>query len=128
MYSSITTNLQNKVKAGTFKDQIFNEELDKIGKEKEPIKRKVHFNLESKAKTRLIESKDKRIVHFMFNPGVTATISPFCRKYSKHLDGSLEDFEREEKEKFDGYIQRMVNDEPEENDVNPVVYEDMPYE
>jgi hypothetical protein len=75
----------------------------------------------------MIESKDKRIVHFMFNPNVPVTISPFARKYKRFLDGTLSDFTANEKQAFEAYIQKMIGEELEEGDKNPVVYEDMPY-
>jgi hypothetical protein len=31
-------------------------------------------------------------------------VTPFARKYSKLLEGNLEEFEIEEKEKFEGYV------------------------
>ena len=45
----------------------------------------------------------------------------------KLLDGTLEEYENEEKEKFDSYIERYENEELEEGETNPVVFEDMPY-
>jgi hypothetical protein len=52
----------------------------------------------------VIESKNKRIVHFLFNSGVPSKESSFARKYKRFLDGTLEEFEAEDKEKFDGYV------------------------
>jgi hypothetical protein len=75
----------------------------------------------------MIESKDKRIVHFLFNPGTPYKISTFARKYKRFLDGSLADFTADEKEKFAAYITRMTNEELEEGEKNPIVMEDMPY-
>ena len=48
----------------------------------------------------MIESKDKRIVHFIFNPKVPIQETPFARKYKRLLDGTLDELENEEKEKF----------------------------
>jgi hypothetical protein len=36
----------------------------------------------------------------MFNPKVPIKITPFARKYTRLLDGTLEEFENEEREKF----------------------------
>jgi hypothetical protein len=66
-------------------------------------------------------------VHFLFNPSVASKISPFARKYHKFREGNLADFEADEKEKFDAYVQRMAAEELDEGETNPVVYEDMPY-
>ena len=54
-------------------------------------------------------------------------MSPFARKYLKYREGNLVDFEEEEKEKFDAYVQRMAAEELEEGETNPVVYETMPH-
>ena len=52
MYDSIAKNIENKSKACNFKDSIANEQLNSIGNEKVPIKKKVKFNLEAKEKSR----------------------------------------------------------------------------
>ena len=57
----------------------------------------------------MIESTERRTVHFLFNPRVPVKITPFTRKYIRMLDGSLEEFQKEEKEKFKGYIERLEN-------------------
>ena len=44
-----------------------------------PIKRRVAYKLDQKERGRLIESKDKRLVHFLFNSGQKAKMSPFAR-------------------------------------------------
>jgi len=81
--------------------------------------------LQKKEKIRQIESKEQRTLHFLFNPDVPVKETPFTRKYVKLLDGTLEEFENEEKEKFQGYIERMESEELEEGETNPVIYEDM---
>jgi hypothetical protein len=122
MYDSIARTLENKEKSSKFKDGICQEQLKDIGTEKDPIKRTVRFNLEAKEKSRQIESKDKRTVHFIFNTGVPSRISPFARKYQKFLDGTMQANEDEEKEKFENYIQRLIGEELEEGETNPIVY------
>ena len=49
----------------------------------------MRFGLEQREKSRAIESKDKRVVHFLFTTGLPTKISPFARKYARFLDGSL---------------------------------------
>jgi len=87
----------------------------------------VRFNLEQREKSRQIESRDKRVVHFIFNTGLPTKVSPFARKYAKFLDGSLAEFEAAEKEKFAAYAQRLASEELEEGESNPIVYGDMPF-
>ena len=83
LYDSVVTNIGNKQKASTFEDGLATEQIKAIGTAKDPIKRKVQFNLEKKEKFRVIESKDRRIVHFLFNPQVPSPISVFARKYKR---------------------------------------------
>lgn len=83
--------------------------------------------MEAKEKSRQIESVDKRTVHFLFNSGVFSKISPFSRKFQYFLDGKIEEEEAKEKTAFEDYIERMQNDELEENEENPVKFGEMPY-
>lgn len=76
------------------------ESFDEIGQAKEPIKKAIQYNVERKEKVRQIESNERRTIHFLFNPGTPSKITSFTRKYVRLLDGSLEEFEREENEKF----------------------------
>lgn len=87
MYDSIAKTIENKTKAGDFKDGLCNQQLNIIGNEKVPIKQRVKFNLEAKEKSRQIESIDKRTVHFLFNSGIKPKSSPFARKFEYFLDG-----------------------------------------
>ena len=81
-------------------------------------------------KSRLIESADRRIVHFIFNPsqpdedkgGCPVKQSPFTRKFVQLLEGPevLEAFEKQEAEKFEEYVTAIQQED--ENPINPIVY------
>jgi len=43
------------------------------------------------------------------------------------LDGSLQEFENEEREKFTSYVENLENETLQEDETNPVVFEDMPF-
>ena len=68
-------------------------------------------------KSRLIESADRRIVHFIFNPsqpseengGHPVKQSPFTRKFTQLLEGPevLEAFEKKEAEAFEEYVNQI---------------------
>jgi len=92
MLDAVAKNIENNQRSCTFKESLCDEQLATIGSTKDPIKRKVQFDLQKKEKFRMIESKDKRIVHFLFNPGFASKITLFSRKYKRFLDGSLESF------------------------------------
>ena len=78
-------------------------------------------------KSRLIESADRRIVHFIFNPKQKCPISPFSRKFIKMMEGAeeLEEFEKTEAEAFDQYIEAITNEQ--EDAVNPVTFGPNPF-
>lgn len=67
------------------------------------------------------------MVHFLFNTGLPTKVSPFARKYSKFLAGTLTEFEAAEQEKFAAYAQGLASGELEEGEQNPIVYGDMPF-
>ena len=110
------TTISRSKKSKQFKDGICDEQLTSIGTEKDPIKDRIRRSLEQREKSRQIESKDKRVVHFLFGTGLPTKVSPFARKYAKFLDGSLADFEAGEKEKFAAYAQRLASEELEEGE------------
>lgn len=79
LYSAVARNLTNKQKAKVEQDDICKNQFVAIGQEKVPIKRRVAYKLDQKERGRLIESKDKRLVHFLFNSGQKSKMSPFAR-------------------------------------------------
>ena len=123
MYDSISKNLSNKHKASNFKDSICSEQITQIGKEKEPIKRRVKFNIEKKEKFRQIESKDKRVVHFLFNPNVSVPMTPFAKSYKLMREGTLNETIAAEKAAFEEYITKLT-EEVDEPLVNPIKFDD----
>ena len=128
MYNSISDNLSNKAQSANFKDGICTDQLMKIGAEKDPIKRTIKDSINQRAKSRQIESVDKRVVHFLFNPTVQAKISPWARKYAQYKDGSMAEIEAKEKEQFDGYVENLIHETLEEGQTNPIEYGNWPEE
>jgi len=81
-----------------------------------------------RAKSRQIESKDKRVVHFLYTPGskVKAQVSPFMRKYNQNKDGTMVDEEAKERADFDEYINKILGEEFDPNtDKYPIEYGEM---
>ena len=99
--NSVATTIENKAKSSNFKNSVCDEQLQKIGSAKDPIKHRVRFNLKQKEKFRLIESKDKRNVHFLFSSGLPSIITSFSRSYSRMMDGTLTQKREEEKKAFE---------------------------
>lgn len=75
------------------------------------------------ARARAIESADERTVHFIFNPGNKVPVTPFTKKFSKMMDGSLEAFETEENTQFAGYVERYMEETLNEDAVTGKVEE-----
>lgn len=90
---------------------------------KEAIKNKAAL----KEATRVIESTSRRIVHFVFNPKQKCKVTPFIKKLNLMLSGDLDQFETEEHEKFDAYLDRFIEEQLDEGEHNPVTYEDNEY-
>jgi len=78
-------------------------------------------------KSRLIESSDRRIVHFIFNPGQPVKQSPFTRKFLKMIEGPevLAEFDARIEAETDAYIEAIGKEE--EDLVDPIVFEPNPF-
>ena len=81
LYSAVSDNLANQKKAKAEQDAVCNDQFDSIGREKLPIKKKVAYQLDQKERGRLIESKNKRMVHFLFKSGLSSKLSMFGRDF-----------------------------------------------
>lgn len=75
----------------------------------------------------MIESVDRRIVHFIFNPGHASKMTPFTRKFIKLCEGKevLEEFEKEQAQAFDEYIEAISKEE--EDITDPIVLGPNPF-
>ncbi len=49
-------------------------------------------------------------------------MSHFTRKFNQLIDGNLQQCEIEDNEKFQDYLQRIIDDNLEENESNPIKY------
>ena len=114
--------------AGGLVDGLVDDQLEKFAEEKSRIKAATVAKQTRREKSRLIESADRRIVHFIFSPGQTPTMSPFTVKLTKLLEGfeTLQEFEKDQAEKFDAYIAGITAEEPDL--VDPIVREPSPFE
>ena len=127
LLSSVLVDTQKFDHSGSLLDSIVSEQLDDFGKAKQRIKSSMLAKQNRREKSRLIESADRRIVHFIFNPNQPVKISPFTRKFVKLMEGpeELEEFERTEAEAFDQYIEAISKEEDDVTD--PVVYGKNPF-
>ena len=82
-------------------------------------------------KSRLIESADRRIVHFIFNPTTTKIqLSPFSNALNKYIELNEEDlaeYEKAQTDAFDAYVENLTKDEPEEGFPNPAQFGPSPH-
>ena len=109
LLSSVLTDTDKQYYASEVVDSMVSDQLEEFGVEKGRIKQQMASKCARREKSRLIESADRRIVHFIFNPGQPVKISPFTRKFAKLIEGreALEEFERNEAEQFDQYIEAI---------------------
>ena len=112
---------------------IIGTQVQALEETKEPIKKSIAATIAKKHRIREIESDNKRTVQFLFDPQVKTKIAPFTRKYLRFIEGNLTQFENEEREKFENYIQAIEgesieggNDEYNVLKYNPIVFENMP--
>ena len=68
LLSSVLTETQKFDKSGNVIDEVIMDQLNVFGKEKEMIKSQMESKQRRREKSRLIESADRRIVHFIFDP------------------------------------------------------------
>ena len=94
--------------------------MSNFAEQKQNIKQMTEANQRRNAKRRAIESNDEREVHFLFNSGNKAPVTPFTKKFDKFLDGSLAEFETEEAKNFEEYIERYKEENLNEGEENPV--------
>jgi hypothetical protein len=59
----------------------------------------------------------------MFNPRQPCPTTPFTRKLNWYLQGIYDEMEAQDKEQFNGYIEKILEERLEEGDTNPVKYE-----
>lgn len=118
LLSSVLTDTQKFAHSGNMLNSIVGEQLEVFGKEKNRIKATMQAKQSRREKSRLIESVDRRIVHFIFNPGQPVKISPFSRKLVKFLEGpeELAEFERAEAEAYDSYIDAISKEDEDVED------------
>ena len=107
LFKKVDEELQKETKSDTFQTNILQSEVDSLHQTKESIKKSYEMKLQRKEKVRRIESASERTVHYIFNSGVPSKITPFTRKYKRLLDGTLEQFEEQENEKFANYVMNM---------------------
>ena len=79
---------------------VVKEQIVALEKTKEPIRKGVASTAAKRERVRMVESKVQRTVHFVFQTGQKSIITPFARKYLRVLDGTIKQFEDEEREKF----------------------------
>ena len=72
-------------------------------------------------KSRAIESADRRIVHFIFDPQQPIEKTPFTQKFSQLMVGAAELAEAEEnlQKACDEYIEKVENEQLTEDDAYP---------
>lgn len=127
LLSNLSSEAEKFAKSTSVLNSLVSKEFDEMSTKKQSIKKSMEDKKVQRANTRAIESTDKRTVHFTFNPLVKNKISPLSRRLQKLFDGTLEEFEAEERAAFNNYVERLADEQLEENEHNPIVFEDSPY-
>ena len=76
-------------------------------------------------KSRAIESVDRRIVHFIFDPQQPREKSPFTQKFSQLMIGAehLNQCEEDLQKQCDEYIEKVEREELTEEDTYPLKFD-----
>jgi hypothetical protein len=122
LFGGVGGELGKRRNATNFLDQVISTNLTNIATCKSTIKREVEDRQLRNARARAIESADERNVHFMFNPGNKVPVTPFTKKFSKMMDGSLAEFENVENEEFAKYIEALKEETLEEGVEYPIKF------
>ena len=99
-------------------DGLVGNQFESITKQKESIKAAMVAKNARREKSRAIESADRRIVHFIFDPQQPIDRTPFAHKFCQLMAGAAELAEAEEnlQKACDEYIDKVENEQldPEE--------------
>lgn len=117
----------DRSEATSYLDNLVDTHVHALTAQKEQIRKQMDDTRARLATKRLIESADRRVVHFMFDPKQPVPLTAFSRKVNHLLEGTLEETEKEDAEKIEQYFEKMVNDELEDADVSPFKFEDSPF-
>ena len=77
--------------------------------------------------SRVIESTDRRLVHFVFNPRLTYPISRLARELNAYLEGGLDEQRKKDNETYESYCEALLDDSVEEIDPNWLSLTESPY-
>ena len=96
--------------------------MESFGNTKARIKRNMDLINDKRERSRIIESADKRIVHFIFDPQQVCKESPFSKKFVKMMAGELDEFQKEEDDEFEAYVEQIANEADEADLENPIKF------
>ena len=76
----------------------------------------------NREKSRLIESADRRIVHFIFDPKQPSIETGFAQKFGKLMIEELDQFQAEQDEEFDNFVEAISKEEADDEMDNPIKF------
>ena len=98
-------NTSSNRQANVYLDQLVGDHIKAIADGKVELKNEIAKTKKANYVKRLIESTDRRQVHFIFDPKVTYPQTRFSRDMDLLLEGSIEDQRAADKEKYDAYVE-----------------------
>lgn len=115
--------MKHEMAAEYIENQITDQFIN-ICDQKSEIKQFMKEKQAMREQGRAIESSNRRIVHFIFNPLQPCKMTPFTRKFVSYLDGSFEELEAQDREAFESYLDRLAEEQLEEGETNPIQFPD----
>ena len=90
LLTSVRKDTEKFTEAGQYLDSIVSDQFVKFDVDKKRIRKNMAAKIARREATRLIESADRRIVHWIFDPKIPVQETPFAMKFGKMLEGELQ--------------------------------------
>lgn len=122
LLKNVRRDTEKFAQVGSYMDEKVSKQFGKFADTKKKIRKDmVHKNV-MRAQTRLLESVDKRIVHFIFDPKQPVNETTFTKKFVKMMADELEEYQQQEDEQFEEYCAQLAQEDAGEVE-NPITHE-----
>lgn len=128
LLTSVKTDNDRFNMTGSYIDEQIACQFEKFETQKQRIKLGMQIVQENREKSRLIESADRRIVHFIFDPVKKCDETPFAQKFGKLMNDELDEFQTQQDEEFEQYVDAIAKEEDEKDLENPIKFEENKFE
>lgn len=122
LLSGVTQLLLNEKTGREVCNVLCQTKFDEYKKITEPIQKNHQYKLEQKKKVRMIENKHQRIINFLFVNPFPVKLNEFSNRFRKLIDNKLDKYLEETEASINSYIEKIRNDELEDDENEPIQY------